>query len=78
MSLLLRRSTKWNSLNEVYLLSKFDVSSIFVNGGIDSQTGHFADIEQFKVGIHFAVFGQVNIDPNCSLLLSLDKSQLFY
>ena len=78
MSLLLKRSTQWNSLNEIYLLSKFDVSSFSVNEGTDFQTAHFADIEQFKVGIHFAVFGQGNIDPTRSLLLSLDNSQLFY
>ena len=42
------------------------------------QTGHFADFEQFKVDIQFANFGQVRIDPICSLLLDLDRSQLFY
>ena len=45
---------------------------------IDFQTGYFADFEQFKVDIYFANFGQVRIDPICSLLLALYKSQLFY
>ena len=34
----------------------------------------FADFDQFKVNIHFANFGQVKIDPICSLLLTLDRS----
>ena len=38
----------------------------------------FCYFEQFKVDIHFANFGQVRIDPICSLLLTLDRSQLFY
>ena len=74
----LRRSTQWNPFNDVYLLSKFDVSSFSVNWRyIDSQTSHFADVEQFKNDIHFANFGDVRIDPVCSLLLTLDMSQLF-
>ena len=35
----------------------------------DFQTGHFADFKQFKVDIDFVNFGQVKIDPICSLLL---------
>ena len=42
------------------------------------QTGNFADFEQFKVDSHFANFGLVQIDPNCSSLLTLGRSQLFY
>ena len=42
------------------------------------QIGHFAHFEQFKVDIYFANFGQVRIDPICSLLLALYRSQLFY
>ena len=38
----------------------------------------FCYFEQFKVDIHFANFMQVRIDPNCSLLLTLDWSQSFY
>ena len=30
----LRRSTQWNPFNDVYLLSKFDVSSFSVTGDI--------------------------------------------
>ena len=45
---------------------------------IDFQTDNFADFEQFKVGIYFANIGQIKIDPICSLLLTLDRSQLFY
>ena len=74
----LRRSTHWNPFNDVYLLSKFDVSSFSVTEDIDFQTGYFADFEQFKVDIYFANFGQVRIDPVFSLLLTLDRSQLFY
>ena len=47
---------------------------------VDFQTGHFADFEQFKVGIHFANFEQVQvkIDPVHFFLLTLNMSQLFY
>ena len=45
---------------------------------IDFQTGHFADFKQFKVDIDFVNFGQVKIDPICSLLLTLDSSQLLF
>ena len=68
-------STQWNLLNEVYLLSIFDVSSFSI---IDFQTGHFANFEQFKIDSHFANFGKVNINPNCLFLLTLDRLQLFY
>ena len=44
----------------------------------DFQTGKFADFEQFKIDSHFANFGQVQSDPSCSSLLTLDRSQLFY
>ena len=44
----------------------------------DFQTGKFADFEQFKIDSHFANFGQVQSDPNCSSLLILSRSQLFY
>ena len=60
------------------MLSKFDVSWFSVTGGIGFQIGHFADFEQLKVDIYFANFGQVKIDPTHSLLLPLDRSQLFY
>ena len=68
-------STQWNLLNEVYLLSIFDVSSFSI---IDFQTGHFANFEQFKIDSHFANFGKVNINPNCLFLVTLDRLQLFY
>ena len=32
----------------------------------DFQTGHFADLEQFKIDSHFADFGLVKIDPASS------------
>ena len=45
----------------------------------DFQTGKFAaDFEQFKIDSHFANFGQVQSEPNCSFLLTLGRSQLFY
>ena len=44
-----------------------------MTGGIDFQTGHFAEFEQFKVDIHFVDFGQVKIVPNHLLLLPLDS-----
>ena len=44
----------------------------------DFQTCNFADFEQFKIDNHFANTGQVQSDPNCSHLLTLGKSQLFY
>ena len=44
---------------------------------IDFQTDHFADFEHFKIDFHFANFGLVKIDPICSLLLTVDRSQLF-
>ena len=43
-----------------------------------SQTGHFADFEQFKTDSHFAEFGQVKLDPTYLLLLTLGRSLLFY
>ena len=73
----LRRSKQWNPFN-VYLLSKFDVSSFFLTGYIDFQIGYFADSEQFRVDVQFSNFGQVKTDPICSLLLTLDRSQLFH
>ena len=42
------------------------------------QTGKFVNFEQFQIDSHFANFGQVQSDPNCSSLLTLGKSQLFY
>ena len=44
----------------------------------DFQTGNFDDFEQFKIDSHFAVFGQVIINPNCLSLLTLGRSQSFY
>ena len=63
-------------MNEVYLLSKFDVSGFSM--AKDFQTGKFAESEQFKIYNHFANFGEVQSDPNCSSLLTLGKLQLFY
>ena len=74
----LRRSTPWNPSNDVFLLSKFDVSSFFVTEYIDFQICYFADFEQFKVDIYFPNFEQVKTDPVCALLLTLDRSQLFH
>ena len=45
---------------------------------IDFQTSHFADSEQFKVDIYFAIFRQVKNDPIQTFLLTLDISLLFY
>ena len=42
------------------------------------KTGKFADFEQFKNDSHFANFGKVQSGPNCSFLLTLGRSQLFY
>ena len=42
------------------------------------QTGKFPDFELFKIDSHFANFEQVQSDPNCSFLLTLGRSQLFY
>ena len=38
----------------------------------------FYYFEQFKDNIHFANSGQLKMDPICSSLLTLDRSQLFY
>ena len=43
-------------LNEIYLLSKFDVSSFSMTR--DFQTGHFADFQQLRIGSQSAKFGQ--------------------
>ena len=49
MVLLLRHSTQWSPLNEVYLLSKFHISSFYTTGDIDFQTARSAaDLEQLK------------------------------
>ena len=45
---------------------------------LDFQISHFAVFEQFKVDVHFANFRKVKTDPIHSLLLTLDRSQLFY
>ena len=80
---LLRRSTQWNPLNVVYLLSKFDVSSfsmtedIYIYIYIYIQTGNFAAFEHFKIDSYFTDLEEVKIGPAC-LLLSLGRSQLFY
>ena len=51
-------STQWNPLNEVYLLSEFDVSSFSYDWRyVDFQTGHFADFKQFKIDTHFLNLG---------------------
>ena len=42
------------------------------------RTGKFADFEQFKNDSHFANFGKVQSGPDCSFLLTLGRSQLFY
>ena len=63
-------------LNEVYLLSEFNVSGLSM--AKDFQTCKFADFEQFKIDSHFANFQQVQSGPNCSSLLTLGMSQLFY
>ena len=44
---------------------------------IDFQTGHFADIEQFKINNYFADFKHVKTDPTYSFLLTLSKSKYF-
>ena len=44
----------------------------------DFQPGKFADFEQFKIDSHFANFRQVQSDSNCSSLLTLSRSRLFY
>ena len=59
-------------MNEVYLLSKFDVSSFSMTR--DFQTGSFGDVEQFKIDNHSDDFGQVKIDHNCSFLPTLGMS----
>ena len=41
------------------------------------QTGNFADFEKLKIDSHFGDFRQVKIDPTCSLLLTLGRSQLY-
>ena len=67
-----------NSFDDVYLVSKFDVSSFSVTGDKDFKTSHFTDFEHFKIGNYSANFGQVKIDPFESFLLTLDRLQLFY
>ena len=50
--------TQWNPLNEVYLLSEFDVFSFSYDWRyVDFQTGHFADFKQFKIDTHFLNLG---------------------
>ena len=64
-------------LNEVYLLSKFDISSFSMSGDIDFQANHLANFEGFKIDSSFADFGQVKIDPYCLLLLSVFDPLVF-
>ena len=45
--------TQQNPLNEVSWLSKFEVSSFFMTGDTDIQTGHFAKFDQFKIKSFF-------------------------
>ena len=61
---------QWNPLNDIYLLSKFGISSFYIN----FHTAYFANIEQFN----FAYFGQVEINPSSLFLLTLGRSQFFY
>ena len=49
-----------------------------MTGDIDFQTGHFGYFEQFKINVHFPDYGQVKIDHICFLLLTLNRSELFY
>ena len=75
----LRRSTQWKPFNNVYLLSKFDVSSFSMTEDIQIfKMVILLDFEQFKVDIYFTNFGQVKINPIWSILLTLDRSHLFY
>ena len=68
---------EWGLLmNEIYLLSKLDVSGFSM--AKDFQIGKFADFEQFKIDSHYANFGQVRIDPNCSSLLTLGRSVIYW
>ena len=48
-------------MNDVYLLSEFDVSSFSYDWRyVDFQTGHFADFKQFKIDTHFLNLGTSN------------------
>ena len=48
-----------NPLNEVYLLSKFDVSGFSM--AKDFQTGKFADFEQFKIDSHLLTLDKYKV-----------------
>ena len=62
------RSTQWNPLNEVNLLSKFHFSSFCITG--DFQNGRFAYLEQFQIISYSSDFVKVKMDPICSFLLT--------
>ena len=64
-----------NPFNNVYLLSKFDVSSFSLTGDIEISNWSFCDFEQFKADIHFANFGQVKTVPICFFFTIVDRSQ---
>ena len=45
-------------LNEVYLLSKFDISSFSMSGDIDFQANHFANFEGLKLTVVLLTLGR--------------------
>ena len=52
---------QWNPFNDVNLLSKFDVFSLFMTG--DNIENWSFCCEQFKDDFQLANFGQVKTDP---------------
>ena len=59
---LLKQRIQLNPFNEVYLITKFDVSSSNNLRYINFQTGYLTDFEQFKVDSHSTDFGQIETD----------------
>ena len=74
----LRRSTQWNPFN-VYLLSKFDVSSFFVTGVTQIfKLVILLTLSSSKFMFILLTLGKSKLTLLVSFLLTLERSQLFY
>ena len=79
----LRRSTQWNPFNDYYLLSKFYVPSFSVIEILILEIYRFSNWSFFWLWAvqswhSFYQLWAHQIDPICSLVLTLDRPQLFY
>ena len=71
----MRRSTQCNPFNDVYLLSKYDVSGFSMTGDIEISNWSFFWLWAFQSWYWFCLLWA---SQNCPCLFYLDRSQLLY